>query len=1202
MSKMEFTPAQQDAINAYGGSVIVSAAAGSGKTRVLVQRVISLLTDSEHPVDADRMLIVTFTKAAAEEMRARISKAIDDLIFEQPENTFLRRQQLLLANADICTIHSFCSRIIRENFFMLDINQDFRIASEGELDVLRHSVISDILEERHKASDSGFVLLWELLSASRSDKAMEQTLIDVHDRCSAHPFPDMWLDSVSEFYDPDTPVDRTVFAGVAYQGLSDMLKYMKFMLARAEEVIHSNQAFCTGTKTCGENKLDYLTAFLDRFEKTVGTGVWDDIAGCIRSFETVSYRKPTSKKNPATEEECIIVKNAFTAIDEGMKGELLKLFGTDSKTFAEDNTLLYPAVRVLCDIIKEFERRFFEEKKERGILDFSDLEHLMLRLLLRQDERGIVRTEFADILSSRYDQIMVDEYQDTNETQESIFRAISRNEENLFVVGDVKQSIYRFREAMPDIFKNRRKRSALYDREHPEFPAKIILDKNFRSRQGIIDSVNFVFRSAMSEKVGEIEYNDEEALTAGATYPPSDEPSTELHLMGTHFMTAENSQGEDDSVGMYEAEALYIAGLIKDAVRQKKTITDSGVQRPVSYGDFAVLMRFVSSHGQTYADVLNSCGIPAYIDKPYSLFGCYEVNVLISLLKTIDNPLQDIPVLSLLLSPVFGFTPDELAQLKTDYPGRFIYHRILACVMEEKDDTLTRKCRSFSELFRHLRTLSVTLPVSRLLNEFFDSTGFVPIMSATDTGELRVRNIRKFLSFVGDYESGGKSGVTSFVRHITRLEENGTDVSAGDTIPADSVRIMSVHHSKGLEFPVCILAGLDSKGSNDAEEIFCHTEYGFGMKTIDRDNMLKFNTLQRNVISLVRSRENLSEAMRVLYVAMTRAKEKLILLVSYQGRSANGLGKKLSDLAGKIIIDNGRISPFSVESCSSLADWIMLCALVHPSMQELRLDAGCPDLPVLPTPSRWSYKQVKSLPEDVKESRRETELSPPDEELRRLLERRFEEKYSHILRTVIPSKVSASALVHQELMDHHIARSRPSFMQEEGMTGAERGTAVHTFLQYADFSVIAEDGEGELERLVKENYLTKEQAKVIRPEDIRAFVESRTFGYIRNARKILREYRFTVNIRACDIDPSYGTEDPVILQGAIDCMIFTNDGIIILDYKTDRVKDISELAGRYARQLLLYRQAAQQLFDEPVKKCLIYSVYKSQETEIDIPS
>lgn len=1200
MSEMSFTPAQQDAIQASGGSAIVSAAAGSGKTRVLVQRVLRLLTDPVHPVDADRLLMVTFTKAAAEEMRSRIASAIDERLFYEPDNTLLRRQQSLLPRADICTIHSFCSKVIRENFYLLDIDQDFRIASEAEGKVLQHRVLSELIEEQYQTKDSGFLLLSELLSSTKSDKDIEKAFIHLYEKSSTHPFPSAWLDKVAAFYDPSVPVGETIYAMVALERLKTALPYLQYMWQRAADIVLHHEAFCTGTKTCGENKLVYLQQFLQKLKEAVDSEQWDRLSACISGFQKAAYRKPSGKNKP-DEDDCVTVKNSFDSIDNMVLDTLQPIFQTNSEAFRQDTEQLYPAVLTLTELLKVFEQRYFEAKKGRELLDFSDLEHLMLRLLVQQDADGMHKTAFAHSLSQQYDQIMVDEYQDTNETQECIFRFVSRDEQNLFVVGDIKQSIYRFREARPEIFKQRRQQATLYDEKAPQFPAKIILDKNFRSRSGIIDSVNFVFHAIMSERVGEITYNEEEELTAGKSYPDWTEPSAELYLMDSAAINKQLAEQGEKSSNPYVTEAKYIAQLIREKVDRQMMVTEDGQLRPVRYGDFAILMRILSTHGQEYADTLNQCGIPAYIDKSYSLFGCYEINILLSLLKMIDNPLQDIPALGVLLSPVFGFTPDDLADMKSQPKGRFLFNKLYYVQKEPTSvsEELLRKIDYFMKQFSDLRKLSVTMSVSRVLHAFFDRTGFLPMMTAAENGDIRLKNIRKFMSFVQDYEKGGKTGLTEFVRYLNHLEENGTDISVSDTVPTDAVKIMSVHHSKGLEFPVCILAGLNAQGGKDKDEVLYHPDLGFGFKTMDRDNLLRFNSLQRNVITLCKEAEETSEAMRILYVAMTRAKEQLIAVVNYSTDTEDSLNKKLQQLAERVVIEDGRLSPYAVEGTSSLADWLVMCALVHPSLGRLREESGMFDGPVLPCQTAWHYERVTALtPKTAAVSAEMPDISP-DASVLALLQQRFGESYRYQQRTVIPSKVSASSLVHTAQLDFHIAESRPAFMQEENMTGAEKGTAMHTFLQYADLKVLQEGTEQEKQRLVREGFLTPEQAKVIDTRDVEGFLHSGVYADICSAEQILREYRFTVNLPASDIDPSYSSEDSVILQGAMDCLLVTADGLIIIDYKTDKVKEAQNLAQRYRTQLLLYRKAAQQLFDKPVKKCCIYSLYRAEEVTID---
>ena len=1215
MSKMNFTPSQQDAINAKGGAVLVSAAAGSGKTRVLVQRVISRLTDEENPIDADRLLIVTFTNAAAAEMKNRIAAAIDEKLAENPNNTSLRRQQLLLPRADICTIHSFCSRIIRENFFTLNINQDYRIGNESEISAIKNNVISDIIEEMYAQKRSDFILLSSIVSNAKSDNNLERAILDLYEKSISHPFPDEWIEQSVEFYNPDIPLSDTIFAKKAFENITFITEYLQLLLNEGSEIINENEAFQGDKASSGINCLNQYRDFINSLNDAVGTNQWDNIAKCVSSYTKPPYRTPTSKKFEVSDKEKQTVKNCFDTIDKIVKSKLQPIFDFTEEIYAEDTKQLYPVVKCLQEIMTEFGKRYLQAKTEKGILDFSDLEHFMLKLLVKQTDSGYEKTDFARSLSKQYDEIMIDEYQDTNEAQELIFRAVSNDEKNIFVVGDVKQSIYRFREAMPEIFIRRRERSVLYDRENPQFPAKIILDRNFRSREGIIDSVNFVFELLMSRRVGDIEYNDEEKLVAGATYPQKNEPELELHLIGMDDDTAETdeqSDSDDEELSNDEKEAKHIADIINEMMNNGTTVTEDKKERPIRYGDFCILIRNLSSHAHIFSEVLNKNGIPAYTDKPYSLFECYEVNVALSFLKIVDNPLQDIPLLSVMMSNVVGFTADDLAVIKSKYKRKNLCSSVYNAAMPfleypqgeqsntkkekltDEETAIGKKCARFVEWLAYFRSLSVTVTVSKLLDVFFEKTNYIEAISAMKNGKIRVQNIHKLMNFIRDYESSGKSGLTGFIRLLNYLEESGNDITAEDTSPSDSVKIMSIHHSKGLEFPVCIMAATSAKGNSDRGAVLCHSQLGLGLNTIDTKNMLKFSTLQRTVIADELAHESKSEELRVLYVAMTRAKEKLIVISSIKAKAT----KTPQKLALELKVNDGKIMPYNVENANTLSDWIIMCALLHPSMTELRKDADAEDIIPIPTKSKWKYVKVGKISENISEEPTEEYTEQIDNEFMEFLKTRFQRKYSHESRTVIPSKVSASALAHNDSKFDFVAKSRPAFTQEKKMTGSERGTALHLFMQYADFSKIADNAESEKQRIVNQGFMSPEQCNALNNDDIRKFTQSELFHRMLNSEKLYREYRFTVNISAQDIDENTDCTDSVILQGAIDCIFIENGELVIVDYKTDRIKEVSELAHRYAKQLKLYQNAAEQLFELPVKECIIYSLHLGEQTTV----
>lgn len=1191
MADMKFTPSQQDAIDARGGSILVSAAAGSGKTRVLVQRVINLITDRENPVDADRMLIVTFTNAAASEMKSRISSALDELLVSSPNDEFLRRQQILLPRADICTIHSFCSKVIRENFYLLDINQDYRIGNESEISVIKRNILSDIIEEMYESKREDFSLLSEIFSNARSDSELEKTILDVYEKSRSHPFPEKWIEEVTEFYNPEVPFTKTVFAMKAFDSLNSVLEFVKPVLAEVNDIIQDNRYMRENKKSSAQKTAAFYADFINSLSYAEESKSISEVSAVIDGYEKPRYTKPRAKDADVSEEEHNKIKACFEVINSAITERLVSLFGFTEEIYNNDTKQLYPVMRCLAEILKEFDSRFFETKKEKGILDFSDLEHLMLKLLVKDNNGEYQKTDFANSISEQYDEIMIDEYQDTNEAQEMIFRSISKNESNMFVVGDVKQSIYRFREAMPEIFIKRRENCTLYDRNNPSFPTKIILDRNFRSREGIIESVNFVFERLMSMRVGEIEYNDDEKLVTGASYPETAEPEVELHIIQNSKSSYSPDEFEDLSND--EAEAKHIVNIINQMIKDGFQVKDGSEMRNVRYGDFCILLRNLSSHARVFSDILNRSGIPAYTDKPYSLFTCYEVNAALSFLKIIDNPVQDIPMLSVMMSPVFGFTPDDLAVIKSasyEQKGKSLYAMINAFSVSEEENNiqLKNKCLNFIDILKYYRRMSVTVKTDTLLNMFFEKSGYISIVSAMKNGKIRVQNLRKLMNFVRDYENGSNSGLTGFIRLVNRLEENGTDINAGDTASSDSVKIMSVHHSKGLEFPICIMASTASKGNNKKDTVLCHSKLGLGINTVDREKMLKYSTFQRTVIDSEIDREGKSEELRVLYVAMTRAKEKLIMLSSIKSDYSSALQK----IAVSMRMQGQRISEYSVENAKTLSDWIIMCALLHPSMKELRYDADVENIKPIPTKSIWKFVRVTDISESSSENIEDKEYIPkPDNKMMKFLEKRFSEKYPFENRTAIPSKVTASMLAHDKIKPDFIAALRPSFMLEKNMTGAERGTALHAFMHYADIGKMKTSPETEKQYLLENGFISSEQYSAINLNDIKNFTDSSLYNRMLSADKLYREYRFTVNISANDIDENSDCNENVILQGAADCIFIEGGHAVIVDYKTDRVKDLEKLVNNYSKQLELYKKAVESVFRLPVKECIIYSLY-----------
>ncbi len=1237
----EPTKAQKNAIDAEGGAVIVSAAAGSGKTKVLVQRVIRLLTQ-ENPVPADKLLMMTFTKAAAAEMKTRISREIDLMIDADPGNELLRRQQLLLAGTDICTIHSFCGNIVRENFYRLNINRDFRIDGASESEKISLSIISAMIEEYYREPERSryedeenyqtdikkyrtFGLLSMLLTGTKLDSELDKELLQAYRKFISHAFPEDWMELCVRQYDPSISIDDSDCAGYLLSCIKPLAVSIRTKLEAASAL---NGAIRNEASSYGKSKLparyktyfeafEAYSSFTEKLEQTLGREKisYTEVCKTVKGFNKlrITLRKDYSQ-------ELSQAYSALIGIADIVTDEIMPMTAFSAEQYNNACKKLHPVLCLLRDFLNEFDRRFFEAKREKNILDFNDLERLMLRLLYESNGRGgRRRTEFADDMSERYSVIMVDEYQDTNDVQENIFKAISRDGENLFVVGDVKQSIYRFREAEPSIFRERCRSSVRYKEGSGSFPAMIVLDSNFRSRKGVIDSVNYIFGLLMSEESGEIEYNEDQRLTYGASYSETDDPETELHLLEYGSVNDDDSGDDEGSDTVREqAEGAYCAKLIKEMISGGMTVTEDGEERPAEYSDFCILMRAVSTHAEVYAAELHKAGIPAYIAGEIDLLKCYEVRAAVSYLKILSNPLSDPDFIAALLCPVAGFTPDELVKLRLVHNKRRSYYkRLRNCAADDKNGELSEKCRNFFKLYDEFRLMAATMPSDRLLASFFERTGFIEIMRTMPGGEQRVQNLRRLQNYVSSFESSTNSGLTGLVRHLNYLEETGKGISVKDSSSSSAVKIMTIHHSKGLEFPVCILAGTGGKTPPDKNKVKYHTKLGIGLRDVDTDKLIRYKTMQLQSIETAASKEEKSEQLRVLYVALTRAKERLILLTplkvagNEEERSAS-VRDQLNKLAQRIEFDSTgkRLSGRTVRKCYNYAQWLLMCALLNGSMTELRELAGVSEqkgdgesiaLPSMNCGSRWKFVHAVSgcgQESDLKSA--EAEI-PADPELLEYLKNRFSEE-EEIPFSSLPSKVSASMLAHQGSAMEFVAVSKPGFARVGQVSPTEMGTATHQFLQYADFSKLADSSDEERRRIISEGYMTEEQISLVSEESIRAFTGSSIFRKALDSLCCRKEYQFTVLIPgemiSQDNTSEAGPEYQSVLQGAIDLLIEEEDGLIVVDYKTDRVKDVSKLGELYSRQLRLYSFAAEKLFGKKVKACCIYSLYRGEELYI----
>ena len=1175
MAERKWTKDQKNAIEARDGTLLVSAAAGSGKTAVLVERVIQRLLDPVNGCDADRLLVVTFTKAAAAEMRERISAAISARLAARPDDARLLRQQMLLPCAAICTIDSFCNDLVRENFHRLDLAPDYKILDAGELTLLRGEAVDIALEEFYQKNDPAFTELLELVRKGRDDAELTETVCRLYDYTQAYPFPEEWIEHARALCRADLPERENPWMAEIRAYLAQALAFAQHTVQSALSLLKAEPALCEKYTPAFESDLNALSHIQDALENDG----WDALCEAMEAIKFV--RLPNAPKEYADSPIKAAAKESRDRVKDTVK-KMQEALCANAAENAEDMAYLAPLLNQLFDLTLRFSEEFTRLKREKQAADFSDIEHMALSLLVERKGETLRRSPLAQELSARYAEILVDEYQDTNEAQDLLFRMLSRGEQNLFLVGDVKQSIYRFRQAMPEIFLNRR--DGLPPYEHGNYPARITLGRNFRSRKGVTGMVNFLFRQLMSKQLGEMEYTQEEALVPAASYPENSEPDCELHLLDA------GDKG-DDSAAVYEAR--YIAAQINQMLREGLTVQDGGKTRPARRKDFCILLRGVKGKADVYVQELARCGVPAWAELSGGFFDTTEIRTMLSLLRILDNPLQDVPLLSVLFSPIYGFTPDEAAALRETKRHTQLY-RCLTQAAKQGD----QKCAAFLAQLSFLRRLSATLPAEALLRRIYEETGYPALVQAMEGAQQRAANLQLLLSYAAKYEAAGHQGLTGFIRFIDRLEEQQAQLSAASAVSesADVVRVMSIHKSKGLEFPVCILANcagaFNQSGRN--QRLLLHAKLGAGLMRRDEGTLRLFSTLPHTAVRLASERSELSEELRVLYVALTRAREKLLLVMTIKN-PAQKLASLASSLSGQ-----AAVAPFAVRSAKSYADWLLTAALRHPDATALRallpereiplLEADFPLRPVI-CPPRPAPEEAAAPP---------TQAVPRDPALEEEIRRRVEYVYPYAALSRSVAKRAASSLGERELSLAMIGVSRPSFLEKEGLSPAERGTALHKFMQFSDYSKARENPGAEVERLVQQGFLSEAEGKAVDQKRVAAFFQSALAGRMLQSETLLREYKFTFFLPAGECDeglPAEVANEQVLVQGIADCVFVENGRLVIVDYKTDRVSDEAALAGRYRAQLSVYRRALAECIGLPVGQTLLYSFHLGKEIE-----
>lgn len=1165
---ISWTADQQKAIDARKGTLLVSAAAGSGKTAVLVERVIQRICDAENPCGVENLLIVTFTNAAAAQMKEKIHAAIGKKIALNPSDKRLRRQQLMLPFANICTIDSFCIGLVRENFHSLGIAPDFALLDEGKLGLLRNQAVSAVADELYKESSESFVDLCELISDKKDDRKLIDAILKLYDLSQAYPFPEKWLHSLADEFNNPSPIKESPWGKII---LSHVEKSVASCISDAEHCIRllSQEP---------ELEAKYRPAFeddramLERILESLRNDSWDEFS--LKAADASFSRMPTAPRGYAGELKDICkgardtYKKRFSSVSDYV--------GISEKEHKDDVERLSPIIAELVNAVIKYGNEFRRLKREENGADFSDTLHLALELLVEPTENGYVKTPLALALSENYAEILVDEYQDVNKAQDLIFSALSTDESNLFMVGDVKQSIYRFRQAMPEIFLSRR--DGMEEYENGNYPAKVTLGKNFRSRKGVTEIVNFIFSSLMSRDAGGLDYDKNEFLEAAAAYPESKGADTEICLIET-----------EDS---YPAQAKYVADYIEKAIAEGMTFTDGNVQRKASYGDFCVLLRSVKGCAKAFVDELTARGIPVSCEAGESFISSPEIMFMISLLKVIDNPVDDIPLTAVLMSPVFGFTADDLALMRAAKKKGSVYQ----CVVFAAENG-NRKAEIFLEKTADMRRIASTVSATELIRRLISETGYGAIVSTMKDSSKRRANLNSFIDLASRYESTGKKGVAGFVRYIDNIGKGGIKIQSGgsEAETEDSVKIMTIHKSKGLEFPVCFLAACEKKYNelSTREDLLIAPESGIGIK--NSAGFAKFDTLPRIAAKLEITKAEHSEELRVLYVALTRPKEKLVILAS-----ASDWSKELAKIAANVR-DDMLIDPFTVIGFSSYAKCILSALIRHPDAHALRNAAGVSSSIALKCTTPLKTMIISDEFEEL------MKIQLPDPEKAdpvtvAEIKSRLGYVYPYASLEGVVAKRIASKLDSEGIGGEFFATRRPAFMGKDKLTPAQRGTATHRFMQYADYFRAGNDVEKELALLVENGMLTAVEAEVVDKKAISEFFESDLAKRILNAEKVFKEYAFTVALPLSEMNPEIPEEEArgetVIIEGVADCAFVENGELVIVDFKTDRASDESVLVEHYKEQLSVYRRCLSEVLGLSVKQTVIYSFSLGKTIEI----
>jgi ATP-dependent helicase/nuclease subunit A len=1191
-----WTNDQKKVIDLRQRNILVSAAAGSGKTAVLVERIVKEIMDPEHPVDIDRLLVVTFTKAAAGEMRAKIGKAIEKKLIKYPDNERIQRQAALLHNAQITTIDSFCQSIIRNYFHVIGLDPAFRVADETEMEIMKQDVLEEVLEESYQeAQEQGdFIQLVDMFSAGRDDSAVGKLILELYQMAESAAWSKDWLRKVEEQYACETVEELT-----QREWFCEMESHVTQMLDSYLERAKQTKEVCET-----EGPIEYAAAIqsdIDLLERCLEQDSFQGVASCLENL-----KKQSLARSRADEEQKDFVKNMRKSyMDKGVIALQKRYFVKPLETILEEMKQMQPPVRALTAVTRKFMDAFSERKRQEGLLDFSDMEHFALEILV-DHENGDRPSATALELQEYYQEIMIDEYQDSSYIQEALLSSLCRVEEEkrpfLFMVGDVKQSIYRFRQARPELFNEKYRRYTIED----SLRQKIDLHQNFRSREMVLASANFLFRQMMQECLGGIVYDQAASLVPGAEFV-----SCEKRTGGrTQVLLVQEDRKKMDKVTL-EASMIGEKMHILLGGEDPLYVKGSGGYRPAEYRDMVILLRSPGNVAEQYIEVLGDMGIPAYSETKVGYFSSMEVETILNFLRVIDNPRQDIPLVSVLRSRLVGLTDDWLAVIGGVH-GAPNYLDSICRGMEDFPEELKNKLTDFLDTLKRYREEAATVSVYELLRLIYQETGFYQIMQAMPGGEKRAANLDMLLQRALEYAQKGNYGIFSFVRYIENLKKAEIDFGEASLTNenTNAVRIMSIHKSKGLEFPVVFLAGI-SKRFNlmDARGVVKDNDYGLGVDYVDLEARYKSATTMKNFLADRSKRNTLAEEIRILYVALTRAKEQLIL---------TGTVKDLETEREKWEKASPRYSLLDLVSAKGYIDWIMPLVCSREGEAYFQIEEWDVD--------KLTEETAGHLKEDFMQ---ETDLRTwdcqvhYDEKLRRELEEQETYQYPYRAEEGIPVKLSVSEIKRLEQQRAGEAQEEPweevgqesTFREEtlweeppkplflsgeKALTGAQQGTLYHLALEHLPYQKLNKDSGREeidswLEELKEKGYLSEEERNVLRADKFQTFLQSpigERMCHAARKGRLHREQQFMIGKSADSLYKDSESKEMILVQGIIDAWFFEDEEIVLVDYKTDAVKEggLEELAQKYKEQLACYGETLERITGKTVKEQVIYSL------------